>query len=108
VDYIALQEKRGANYVLLEVNGVITSNTFTEMQGKVYDMINKSNLVLDLSEVQKIDSSGLSVIMAAHNDGEEIGNKLYLMRPSLDARRAIESTGFLDTFNVIQSVTEVL
>ena len=92
----------------MEEEGSVSSNSFTELQNKVFVLINQTNLVLDLSEVTKIDSSGLSVIMAVHNEGEELGQKLFLMRPSSDAKRALESTGFIDTFNIIQSVTEVV
>lgn len=108
MDHIRLVEKRGANYILLEVSGVITSNTFTEFQTKISGLINETNIIIDLADVTKIDSSGLSVIMAAFNDGEDYGHKLYIMRPSADARHAIETTGFLDMFPIIHSVTEVI
>ena len=107
MDHIGITEKSGANYILLEISGVITSNTFTELQNKVFDLIRQTNLVIDLAECTKIDSSGLSVIMGVHNEGEDVDHKLYIMRPSSDARHAIDSTGFTDTFNIIHSVTEV-
>lgn len=108
MDQVTLLEKKGANYVLLEVTGTINSYTFTDFQTKVYSLVKNTNLVLDLSEVNKIDSSGLGVILASYNDAEDNGYKVYIMRPSSSARKAIESTGFIDMFPIIQSVTEVL
>lgn len=108
MDYISLQEKRGANYILIEAKGALTSNTFTELQLKSFDFLTQTSLVLDLSEISKIDSSGMSVIMALHNEAEALNQQFYLMRPSFEAKKAIENTGFLDTFNIIQSVTEVV
>lgn len=108
MDTMRINEKRGANYMLLELSGVINSYTYAEFKTKAYAYIRENNLVLDLSEVTDMDSSGLGVIMGAFNDGEDTGYKLYLMRPSTAAYKALDSTGFTDTFNIIHAVTEVL
>lgn len=108
MDTMRINEKRGANYMLLELSGVINSFTFSEFKTKAYSYIRENNLVLDLSEVTDMDSSGIGVIMGAFNDGEETGYKLYLMRPSTAAYKALDGTGFTDMFNIIHSVTEVL
>ena len=61
MDQVTLVEKKGANYVLLEVAGTINSYTFTDFQTKVYALVKDTNLVLDLSEITKIDSSGVDI-----------------------------------------------
>lgn len=108
MDILTIAEKRGANYILLELGGVITSYSFSDFKTKAYSYIQETNLVVDLSNIQTIDYSGMGVLMATHNDGEEYGHKFYLMNPSVDAFNAINSTGFTDTFNIIHSATEVL
>ena len=45
--------------------------------------------------------------MAAFNDSEEAGHKLYFMTMSNEADKAIAATGFKYVFNLINSVTEV-
>ena len=54
-----------------------------------------------------MDSSGVGVVLAGHNDGEKFGTKLFVMNPSDTARHYLERTGFWDTFYIIHSVTEV-
>ena len=108
MDVLTITEKRGANYILLELGGVISSYTFVDFKEKAYSYIQETNLVVDLSNVQSIDSSGLGVFMGVFNDGEECGNVFYMMNPSVEALNAINSTGFTDTFNIIHSVTEVV
>ncbi len=108
MENISIVEKTGSNYSLLEVAGTINSYTYTEFQNKVYSLILETNLVLDLSRVSNLSSSGLGVLMAALDDGEAHGNKLYVMKPSEVVRLAIESTGFTDMFTVIYSLTEVV
>lgn len=107
MDQLTLNEKKGANYVLLELAGSINAYTIAEFQDKVYNYITTTNVVLDLSQVFSIDSAGLGVMMAGYNDGMKSGKKLYFMNPSESAKKAIDSTGFSDTFNFIHSVTEV-
>ena len=108
MENISIVEKSGPNYALLEVAGTINSYTYTEFQAKVYALIKQTNLVLDLSRVVNLSSSGLGVLMAALDDGESLGNKLYIMKPSEVVRLAIESTGFSELFTVIFSLTEVI
>jgi anti-sigma B factor antagonist len=108
MENISIIEKTGSNYSLLEVSGTINSYTYTEFQEKVYSLIKVTNLVLDLSRVTNLSSSGLGVLMSALDDGETAGNKLYVMKPSEVVRLAIESTGFSEMFTVIYSLTEVL
>lgn len=107
MEQLTIWEKNGANYVLLELTGAIDSYTATEFQSKVYGYVKTTNLVLDLENVTSIDSTGIGIIMAGFNDGEETGHRLYLMNMSNAVREAVDDTGFTDTFHLIRSVTEV-
>ena len=107
MEQLTLTEKNGANYILLELAGSVNSYTSAEFQNKVYDYIQKTNVVLDMTEVESIDSTGVGIIMAGFNDGLESGKKLYLLNPSPAVREAIDATGFTDTFYFIHAVTEV-
>ncbi|WP_191016891.1 STAS domain-containing protein [Treponema zioleckii] len=107
MEQLQIKEKNGANYVLLELSGSLNSYNIGEFQTKVYENIQKRTMVLDLSQLASIDSTGVGVIMAGFNDGEEYGHKFYLMNPSPVARLALEETGFYEIFNFIHSVTEV-
>ena len=108
MEQLKIQEKKGANYNLLELFGVLDSYNFTELQQKAFVLIKENNLVLDLSNLTSMDSSGLSAILGSSTLGLEFGKMLYIMNPSSEARRALESTGFMDRFNIIFSVTEVV
>ena len=104
---LTINEKIGANYLLLELSGSVNAYTIAEFQEKVYGYIADSNVVLDMSQVLSIDSSGVGVLLAGFNDGVKFGNKLFIMNPSEAARHALERTGFLDWFSIIHAVTEV-
>lgn len=107
MEQLKIIEKNGANYILYELNGVVNSYTSTEFQTKVFREIQKTNIVLELSQVESIDSVGIGIIMAGFNDGIDSGHKLYIMNPSMTVRQAIDETGFTEIFYFIHSVTEV-
>ncbi|WP_147613767.1 STAS domain-containing protein [Treponema pectinovorum] len=107
MDSLKLTEKFGSNYILYEVSGVINSYTLDELKTKIYSTVVDSNLVLDLSMTEAIDSAGVGIIMAGFNDAQEFSHKLYIMNPSPAVRKALDDTGFSDTFYFIHSVTDV-
>ena len=107
MDQLSINEKYGPNYILMELTGSMNAYTISEFQEKIYKYIVDSNVVLDLSLVESIDSQAMGVLMATFNDGEEYGYKLFFMNPSENAKKTIEKTGFIESFYVIHSVTEV-
>ena len=108
MDNISISERRGTNYVLLEISGTINSYTYTEFQRRSYAIVKETNLVLDLSRVVNISSAGVGVLIAANEDASDAGFKLFIMNPSEIVRSAIEATGFREMFTIIHSLTEVL
>ncbi len=108
MEQLTIIEKTGANYILLEVQGNLNSYTYTDLQTKIVSSIKDAELILDLSHVRTISSSGLGSLLVGYEDGETYGHKLYIMNPSNIVKLAIESTGFADYFPVIHSLTEVL
>lgn len=108
MEQLQITEKNGANYILYELSGTLSTYTCSEFQEKVFDEIQRSNLVFDLSSVEAIDSVGVGIIMSCFNDGEEYGHKLYIMNPSIAVRQSLEDTGFYNLFNFIHSVTEMV
>ena len=42
MDVLTITEKRGANYILLELGGVISSYTFVDFKAKAYSYIQET------------------------------------------------------------------
>jgi anti-anti-sigma factor len=107
MEQLTITEKSGANYKLFELDGALNAYTLAEFQQKVYTAIQTDTVVLDLSKVISLDASGMGVLMAAFNDGQETGHKFYLMSLSNECEKVVSATGFKDLFFIINSVTEV-
>lgn len=107
MEQLTIIEKEGANYVYYELQGALNAYTMGEFQQTLYNAIQNNTVVLDMEGLVELDPSGIGFLMAAYNDGEDSGHKLYFLSPSNEAERTIAATGFKSIFNLINSVTEV-
>jgi anti-anti-sigma factor len=58
-------------------------------------------LVIDLSGISFLDSSGMGVIAAAQARAVEAGRRIVVVRPPYSVRRAFELSGFDDVIEVV-------
>ena len=61
-------------------------------------------LVLDLSELEFLDSTGLEVMLRAARRAEESGRRLIVTRPSNYVRRLLEMTAIDQSLDVVEDV----
>ncbi len=107
MEQLTIIEKDGANYHLYELEGSLNAYTLGEFQNTLYEAVHKNNIVLDMSKLVELDPTGVGFLMAAFNESEDVGNRLYFMSMSSESEKAISATGFKSLFNIINSVTEV-
>jgi anti-sigma B factor antagonist len=60
-----------------------------------------TKMVIDMTDVSFIDSSGLSVIIGAHKRAEDTGIELVLQGPTARVLRLLELTGLNRVLNVV-------
>ena len=98
MEQLTIIEKDGANYHLYELEGSLNAYTLGEFQNTLYEAVRKNNIVLDMSKLVELDPAGIGFLMAAFNDSEDKGNRLYFMSISNEAEKAISATGFKSLF----------
>ena len=64
-------------------------------------------LVLDLSGLSFLDSSGMGVIAAAQARAIEAGRRIVLVKPPYTVRRAFELSGFDDVIEVVDDLDAI-
>ena len=64
-------------------------------------------LVVDLSGLSFMDSSGMGVIAAAQARAVEAGRRIVFVKPPYTVRRALELSGFGDVITVVDSVDAI-
>ncbi|HOT58081.1 MAG TPA: STAS domain-containing protein [Spirochaetia bacterium] len=104
---ISIQVSEENGFTILTISGPINSYTFTELQEKINKYAGKVNLAIHLGGVTTMTSAGIGVILAAIEDTEAAGKKIFIIAPSEIARLAMESTGFMDSFPILNSIKEL-
>ncbi|MBT1247828.1 MULTISPECIES: STAS domain-containing protein [unclassified Thermosipho (in: thermotogales)] len=67
----------------------------------------KEKIIIDLSEVNYIDSAGLGSLVAILKDARMNNKLLYLMSPKQSVMRVFEMTRLDKVFNIISSIEEI-
>jgi anti-sigma B factor antagonist len=74
------------------VSGEIDAHTAPEVAAAIAESTN-GRLVIDLAGVEFVDSSGLRVLIEAHQSRQEDGRSLALANPSSVVRRLFDIAG---------------
>ena len=65
-------------------------------------------IILDLRELEFMDSTGLSVVVKAHQRAEEMGTSFGLVKGSTQVQRLLSLTGVTDRLTVVDAPEELL
>ena len=87
---------------VLAVRGEIDTLTSPEFTAATDDLLTASGdvLVMDLTEVRFLASSGLAVLISAAHRAEDRGIRLRLVVPNRTVRRPLEITGTAALFDL--------
>ena len=84
----------------LMASGAIDAHT-APMLAEALAECSDDTVVLDLAEIDFVDSSGLRVLIEAHQNAEESGRALHLANVSGSVNRLLEISGVSDYLHVI-------
>jgi anti-anti-sigma factor len=79
---------RDGTTAVLQAGGDLVSTTVPGLRPVLRDLLQDGvrELVLDLSEARMVDSSGIGLLMAAHNSLEKVGGTLTVVHASPEIR----------------------
>lgn len=84
----------------LAVVGEIDAHTAPVLAAAIAEC-SQDTVVVDMSDVEFVDSSGLRVLIEAHQAADEAGRAIQLARPSVPVSRLLEISGVRDYLVVI-------
>jgi anti-sigma B factor antagonist len=93
---------------VLSLHGELDLASAPLLQGAIESVASDAAplLVLDLDELEFIDSTGLRIILAAHERAQERGQMLALTRGSQQVQRLMSITRVGEHLRVIESADE--
>ncbi|MFJ4868392.1 STAS domain-containing protein [Streptomyces sp. NPDC088757] len=103
-------EVRDDDTAVLSVGGELDIETATFLHHHLANQFlhGRRHLVLDLSALDFMDSSGLNVLIRAGRDARESGGDLHLAAPTPAVRRILEITGVTMTTPLHPDVADAL
>ncbi|MFB7512023.1 STAS domain-containing protein [Streptomyces sp. NPDC056144] len=103
-------EIRDGRTAVLTVAGELDMETADLLHELLTEQVGKGRrrLVLDLSALSFMDSSGLNVLIQAVNKARESDGDLYLAAPTPAVRRILEITGVMSTIPPHDAVADAL
>ncbi|MER7515522.1 STAS domain-containing protein [Streptomyces sp. NPDC126499] len=95
---------------VLTVGGEMDVDTATFVHHHVANQFlhGRRHLVLDLSALSFMDSSGLNVVIKAVREARERGGDVHLVAPTPAVRRLLEITGLTVTTPIHETIDEAL
>ena len=104
-----LDTERQGNSALIRVRGDLdiqvaeqVANALTELEATEPDL-----LVIDLSRLSFMDSTGMAVIAASHARAVDAKRELAIVKPPAGVRQAFEVSGFDKVANVVDDLASV-
>jgi len=95
---------------VLELNGDLDVSSAPTLQAALQEIIDQGGqrVIVDLSDVPFMDSSGLGVLVAAHRRMTAIGGQLALANPAPTLQKVFELTRTNRLFKVYDSVEDAM
>jgi anti-sigma B factor antagonist len=84
-----------------------TSPELEEQLRRIWDTGNEQ-LVIDLRELEFMDSTGLSIIVKAHQRLTDEGRQLSLVRGSQQVQRLLDLTGVSERLKLVDTPEDIL
>jgi len=102
LDQLTLTVDAGASPPTIALAGELDPHTAPLLEGAIDEVLGRegTDLVLDLSQLGFVDSSGLRVLISAQHRPDEQGGTLVLQSPSETVRRLLEITGLIDHITI--------
>lgn len=98
-----VMEEKAQTYTFFKIIGAMNSQNTHEVRRKFLDAATKNHVLLDLSEVELIVSTGIGLLFEMSEQLSRSGKKLALIQPSARVQQVISMTGFTEMFSYAQS-----
>lgn len=88
--------------LIFYLSGDIDINNVEDFKEKVFNIyeVNKNNIVLDLKDLNYIDSTGLGAIMSIYKKAKDDSNELTILNPKKNIKKLFMITELDTVFNM--------
>jgi anti-sigma B factor antagonist len=104
---LRLEPERKASETLVRATGRITSSTSATLETTLRDLVSESKrVVLDLTQVDYIDSSGLGALVSVYMHARRANCDLEIANPKQRLKDLFSRSGLAKVFTAVQDAGE--
>lgn len=96
--HFQVSEEKTQSYTYFKVKGAMNSQNTHEIRRRFLDAATRDHVLLDLSEVELIVSTGIGLLFEMSEQLSRVNKKLVLIAPSPRVQQVISMTGFTEMF----------
>jgi anti-anti-sigma factor len=93
---------------VLTLHGELDVASSTVLEDELHRVNGVPHVICDLTNLEFIDSTGLGVLVKAHQHMRDEGNQLTLVEGGGQVKRLLELTGLSEQLAVVQSLADLL
>ncbi len=93
---------------VIALTGELDLASSAALEEALEQTLGAQNLILDLRELEFIDSTGLSVLVKAHQAAQEQGRQFGLVQGGAQVQRLLTLTGLAERLRVAEAPDELL
>ncbi|HEY6932486.1 MAG TPA: STAS domain-containing protein [Marmoricola sp.] len=99
---LSIDTKRTDDEAFVKLGGELDMLSAPELSDHLKELLDggAQRVVVDMTDLEFMDSSGLSAILGAHQAAEEAGSALTLVSPNERVIRLVNITGLGDVFEI--------
>ncbi|GAB2666588.1 STAS domain-containing protein [Kribbella swartbergensis] len=105
---LSLQTADSGEYVLVRLNGDLEMESAPAVTAELKRLVGPRPLVVDLSGVDFMDSSGLGVLIGAHKASAALGGALVVAGPGPRVQKIFRITKLNKVFTVHETLEEAV
>jgi anti-sigma B factor antagonist len=107
-DQLQIAVRRETDRVILTLDGELDMATAEQLQHAIEGVDGETMVVLDLDQLQFIDSTGLRSVLSALEHCKERGQAFAVTRGSQQVQRLLGVTGVVKHLRIIDAADDVL
>jgi anti-anti-sigma factor len=106
----SVEEHNQGSASVLAVTGELDLRTSPELEERLARVFSTGAelVILDLRQIEFMDSTGLRVLLGAHQRAQESGRRFALVRGADQVERVLTLTGVRDLLTVVDAPEELL
>jgi anti-sigma B factor antagonist len=106
--HFRLEVRSQGKATIIAVSGELDLASSPALQEELDRASDSDMMIIDLRELDFMDSTGLSVLVRAHQRAEEQGRRLAMVKGPQQVQRLLSLTGVADRLTVVDRPEELL